>query len=278
MITLKPWGTEESLANLGKRLSIKEGYKSSLMRYTSTDELLYVEDGLVKLEAGPDTDKLVTSWLQDGDRVVMESMTWHRFTGLRESVIFEFMQGEGSAEKHSEGGKLEEAEFRGLLSEFVSLQVKGPVIDLDSAKILSERFKALRRIIGMINGCFDLLHPGHVELFRQARSRCDVLFVAVNTDKSVKALKGNDRPFIPEEGRLAMVGSTRFVDYVVPIEDSTCLALVDAINPDVYVATTEHMGDGPEAREVKMKGGRVDIVKMLPGYHTTDMVRKIRSS
>lgn len=265
------------MANLGKRLVINEGHKSSLMRYASTDELLYVEDGLVKLEAGPGTDKLVTSWLQDGDRVVVESGTWHRFTGLRATVIFEFVQGAVGAETHSEGGRLDEAEFRGLLSEFVSLQSKSPVIDLDTAKVLAGRLKELQRVIGMVNGCFDLLHPGHVELFRQARSRCDVLFVAVNTDNSVKALKGNDRPFVPEEGRLMMVGSTRFVDYVVPIEESTCMALVDAINPDVYVTTTEHMGDGPEAREVKMKGGRVDIVKMLPGYHTTDIARKIRS-
>lgn len=281
----KNWGTEDTVLeqwhSMGyghclKRLTVLEGYRSSIHKHPECSEMLYVEEGTIWFEHGETPDKLTGTWLQEGDRIEVRnclttesSLPWHRFTGIKNSVVFVLSPGRNmGTERHTSSGKVPDDEFKALMRKLVA-SFSDTQIDLERAKIVSEALKQDRKVIGMVNGCFDLLHPGHIELLRQAKARCDVLFVGMNTDKSVKALKGQDRPFVPEAGRMVMLGSNRYVDYVVPIEETTCLSLVDAIQPDVYITTTERTGDGPEAREVKMKGGKVEIVKMLPGYHTT---------
>ena len=127
----------------------------------------------------------------------------------------------------------------------------------------------------MCNGCFDLMHMGHVGLLREAKSRCSTLFVVVNSDASVRALKGGDRPFVPQEARAMTVALNKFVDYVVISDETIHLRAVDAIRPQAYVTTTESGGKGPEAREVLRIGGQVEVVEMLPGYNTTSMAADI---
>ena len=294
MIIPKNWGTEESIVSCErpmdygtglKRLTVLEGHRSSVHKHPECAEVVYVEEGMLWFEVGETPQSMSGRWLQEGDSIevtdrkgvsnVPLSPSWHRFTGIRNSVLFVLSPGRDMGTERygapgSSSGKVPEEEFKALMRKLVSSFSK-PHVDLAQAKLIAENLRQERKVIGMVNGCFDLLHPGHVELLRQARDKCDVLFVAVNTDKSVKLLKGNDRPFVPESGRMVMLGSNRYVDYVVPIDETTCLGLVDAIQPDVYVTTTERTGDGPEAREVKMKGGKVEIVKVLPGYNTTSI-------
>jgi len=118
---------------------------------------------------------------------------------------------------------------------------------------------------------------GHVELLRQARFRCEILFVAVNTDKSVKALKGTTRPFVDEVGRMSMVEACRFVDYVIEADETNCIEIVNAIKPDVYITTTEYGATGPESKEVVKLGGRVEVVEMIKGYNTSSIAQAVKT-
>src|SRR6185369_12617502 len=142
---------------------------------------------------------------------------WHRFTGMRDSVIFECSTHHEDSDsiRHISGGKLSDDEFRSLLTSFFNFENQDRILSPERSGIIAAAHRAEGKKIGMVNGCFDLFHMGHVELLRQARFRCEVLFVAVNNDASVKALKGSSRPHVDEVGRMGVVESCRFVDYVV---------------------------------------------------------------
>jgi rfaE bifunctional protein nucleotidyltransferase chain/domain len=149
------------------------------------------------------------------------------------------------------------------------------VVSLEAARAISDDVKARGGVVGMCNGCFDLMHMGHVGLLREAKARCSTLFVVVNSDASVRAMKGAARPFVPQEARAMMVSLNKFVDYVVISEETTCLKAADAIRPQVYVTTTECSDKSPEAREVLHSGGQVIVIGMLPGYNTTKIATEI---
>jgi len=278
MMTPKNWGMEETIINegyCGKRMRLNVGHRSSIHRHAKKDETFYLEEGLVWFEIGDDPESLMGTWLQEGDRVRIEPGKWHRFSGARESVIFEFSthHEDADSERYTSSSMIPPEEFKALLRKLVADATTGH-LDLERAAVISQHLKDMGNVVGMVNGCFDLLHPGHVELIRQAKERCDVLFVGMNTDKSVKQLKGDGRPFVPEAGRMVMLASNRYVDYVVPVDETTCVILVEAIRPDVYVKTTEHGNTGPEAKAVIKLGGKVIIVEMLPGYHTSSIAGK----
>ena len=127
------------------------------------------------------------------------------------------------------------------------------------------------------NGVFDLLHPGHVDLLHAARGEGDVMLVAVNSDASVKRLKGDSRPVRTEAERALVLAALGAVDAVVVFEQDTPLELIKAVEPDVLVKG----GDYTEATvvgapEVRARGGRVVIVPLTPGQSTTAIVEKLR--
>lgn len=275
MMTPKNWGMEETIVNegyCGKRMRLVVGHRCSIHRHAKKDETFYLEEGLVWFEIGDEPDALMGTWLQDGDRIRIKPDKWHRFSGVRESIIFEFSthHEDSDSERYTSSSMIPREEFQALLRRLVSEADTGHV-DVERASVIAEHLKSMGNVIGMVNGCFDLLHPGHVELLRQAKERCDILFVGMNTDKSVKQLKGDSRPFVPEAGRMVMLATNRYVDYVVPIDDPTCVGLVQAIKPDVYVKTTEHGNTGVEAKEACRLGGKVVVVEMLPEYHTSSI-------
>jgi rfaE bifunctional protein nucleotidyltransferase chain/domain len=171
--------------------------------------------------------------------------------------------------------KVQDNEFKSLLRSYYAFQNKDRILTIEASGVVANELKKRGRVIGMCNGCFDLTHLGHVSLFEQAKSRCDVLFVAVNSDQSVKSLKGPTRPFVDFKGRLGMVASNRFVDYVVMSEKTSHLDVVDAVKPSIYIATTETSSKSPEAREILLYGGKVEVVEMLPNYNTTSIATKI---
>jgi len=281
MINPKPWGLEEEIVNAefcGKRLLAREQHRSSLHVHRKKDEVLYVTDGLVWMEAGEDPDKLVGTWMTEQNKVRIRPGLWHRFSAINgDAVIFEFSthHDEKDSERRQAGGRMEEAEYGGLQASFVKSMISRPVIDLEEARALAEALHAEGHVIGMVNGCFDLLHVGHVELFKQAKGRCETLFVAVNGDESIRRIKGPRRPFVPEEARFLLVAFNKFVDYVVPFREDDCLEVVRAIRPDVYVTTTECAEKSPEARETRKLGGKVEVIQMLPGFSTTKIAEEI---
>jgi D-beta-D-heptose 7-phosphate kinase/D-beta-D-heptose 1-phosphate adenosyltransferase len=153
------------------------------------------------------------------------------------------------------------------------------------AKVLSraaamERVEAWRRQgrrVGFTNGCFDLLHPGHISLLGQARAACDRLVVGLNSDASVKRLKGESRPVQGESARATVLASLASVDLVVLFEEDTPLALIEALRPDVLVKGADYTIDKVVGADlVQGWGGRVVLAELVEGQSTTKTIAKMQ--
>jgi rfaE bifunctional protein nucleotidyltransferase chain/domain len=133
------------------------------------------------------------------------------------------------------------------------------------------------RVVVLTNGCFDLLHPGHLALLESARALGDVLVVAINSDASVRRLKGDGRPLVPEAERAETLLALEPVDRVVVYDEPTPIEVVKALRPDVLVKGADWAEDAIVGREeVEAAGGRVVRVPMVPGRSTTSMLERIR--
>lgn len=140
---------------------------------------------------------------------------------------------------------------------------------------LAEVRRARRRIV-FTNGCFDILHPGHIRLLEAARNLGDVLVLAINTDRSVRANKGNGRPVIPEAERAEVVAALAAVDYVVLFDEPTPREIVTRIKPDVLVKGSDWGANEIVGREeVELAGGRVVSLPLEPGYSTSSIIERI---
>lgn len=143
------------------------------------------------------------------------------------------------------------------------------------ARRLQERHAGQRVVF--TNGCFDLLHPGHVRALEAARALGDLLVVGVNGDASVRRLKGERRPIVPERERAEMVAALRPVDFVTLFEEDTPVETIAALRPDIHVKSGDYRAeDLPESPVVEAGGGRVVIVPFVEGLSTTDLVARIR--
>ncbi|MAE72193.1 MAG: D-glycero-beta-D-manno-heptose 1-phosphate adenylyltransferase [Gemmatimonadetes bacterium] len=135
-----------------------------------------------------------------------------------------------------------------------------------------------KRIV-FTNGCFDLLHHGHVAVLETAASFGDLLVVAVNDDESVRRIKGATRPLLPLEGRTRILAAFESVDLVVPFSEDTPLDTVLALRPDVLVKGHDYLNrEVVGADEVRSWGGVVKLVPMIEGVSTSELVRRIRLS
>lgn len=138
------------------------------------------------------------------------------------------------------------------------------------------RFQRAGRRVVFTNGCFDLLHVGHITLLQQAKRLGDVLIVAVNSDTSVNALKGPGRPITHQRGRARLVAALASVDYVTIFPEATPLNLIKALTPDVLVKGADWATDGIVGSHlVKQRGGRVARIPLLKGYSTTRLIARI---
>jgi D-beta-D-heptose 7-phosphate kinase/D-beta-D-heptose 1-phosphate adenosyltransferase len=148
-----------------------------------------------------------------------------------------------------------------------------PVEELQA--LLKHRRQAAARIV-MTNGCFDLLHPGHVACLAEARKQGDLLVVGLNSDRSVRALKGEGRPIVDQQGRAEMLAALACVDYVVIFDEPSVAGLVGRLLPDVLVKAAEYsVGEVVGHEIVIAHGGRVVPVPMAPGYSTSGLIEKI---
>jgi rfaE bifunctional protein nucleotidyltransferase chain/domain len=128
------------------------------------------------------------------------------------------------------------------------------------------------------NGCFDLLHVGHVRYLEAARSLGDLLVVGINSDEQVRRLKGGGRPYVPERERAETVASLRAVDYVTVFNEPTVTELLLALRPDIHAKGTDYTEETvPERDVVRSYGGRVQIVGDPKDHSSTDMLRKVTS-
>jgi rfaE bifunctional protein nucleotidyltransferase chain/domain len=137
------------------------------------------------------------------------------------------------------------------------------------------RWKAEGKTVVFTNGCYDLLHPGHVRLLEQARSMGDILILALNSDQSVRRLKGATRPLVREMERASLCGALEAVDAVTLFDEDTPRELIAAVLPDILIkgADWAHWIAGRE--EVEAAGGKVLALALEPGYSTTGIVETL---
>ena len=132
------------------------------------------------------------------------------------------------------------------------------------------------RSVALANGCFDVLHVGHVRLLAEARRHCDVLVVALNTDESARASKGPTRPFVPLGERLEVVAALAGVDYVTSFGEPTADALIRALRPALLVKGTDRTPENvPERETLAACGGRVLICGDAKSHSSTDLIRRL---
>ena len=146
-----------------------------------------------------------------------------------------------------------------------------------SRDTLLDRLKQPRaRTLAFTNGCFDILHRGHVEYLAFARSLADALVVAVNSDASVRRIKGAGRPINAEEDRAYVLAALESVDWVTIFDEDTPLDLIRALSPDVLVKGADYSVDQVVgATHVQSAGGRVELAPLVPGRSTSDLLRRI---
>lgn len=136
--------------------------------------------------------------------------------------------------------------------------------------------KRRKKSVVFTNGCFDILHRGHIEYLRKAKSLGDVLIVGINSDSSVREIKGKKRPIVPQDDRAEIIASLEMVDYVLIFKETTPLKVILNLVPDVLVKGGDYTVDKIVGNKiVETAGGRVITVKQVPGRSTKNIIRKI---
>ena len=155
----------------------------------------------------------------------------------------------------------------------------GKIVSQDELVKITAREKSAGRQVVFTNGCFDLLHPGHVRCLAEARALGDVLVVAVNSDRSVRGNKGPERPLVPEQDRAEVLAALASVDYVAIFDEPTPRELIARVLPNILVKGADWAPEQVAGRdEVVAAGGRVISVPLAPGYSTTNLVQRIRNA
>jgi D-beta-D-heptose 7-phosphate kinase / D-beta-D-heptose 1-phosphate adenosyltransferase len=176
-------------------------------------------------------------------------------TLTRDDILADILHG-GSPEKSAFGPGMEKLRPRAALSR-----------ELDSRRRLGQK-------IAFTNGCFDVLHAGHVQYLREARRQADVLVVGLNSDASVRALKGPGRPINPLDARAFVLGSLESVDYVTVFDEATPLELIQTLRPDVLVKGADYRREEVVGADfVEASGGRVHLAQLREGYSTTRLLQ-----
>ncbi len=143
---------------------------------------------------------------------------------------------------------------------------------------ICERERRKGKIVVFTNGCFDILHPAHIRLFKFAKSKGDILVVGINTDKSVQRNKGEGRPVFPLKERVEILSSISYIDYIVPFGSLTPLSLIKAVKPNFIVKGGDYKVELVVGnREVERWGGSVLIFPYIENYSTTEIIEKIKN-
>jgi rfaE bifunctional protein nucleotidyltransferase chain/domain len=156
--------------------------------------------------------------------------------------------------------------------------VTGKLKTLDELISVAALARSSGKIVVFTNGCFDLLHRGHVHVLREAKAAGDLLIVAINSDRSVRAIKGPARPVISETDRLELIAAMEMVEYVILFDELDPSKLIAAIKPDVLAKGGDWGADEVVGAEiVERNGGRVVRVPYLKGYSTSEIIERIRN-
>jgi rfaE bifunctional protein nucleotidyltransferase chain/domain len=155
----------------------------------------------------------------------------------------------------------------------------GSVLSLDELKKTLEDLRGAKKRIVTTNGCFDLLHLGHVRILKQARALGDVLVIGLNSDYSVRRIKGDRRPIVSEKDRAEVLSSLGCVDYVTIFNEDTPTEFLKAVKPDIHVKGSDYTSAQlAETPIVEAGGGKVVIIKLVPDKSTTDIIERIKAT
>ncbi len=147
---------------------------------------------------------------------------------------------------------------------------------IDSLLKILKKLKSKGKTVGFTNGCFDILHPGHIAYLENAGEYADILILGLNSDKSVRKIKGKSRPLVSEEDRARVVSALEAVDYIVIFDEETPYQLIKAIKPDYLFKGADWKVDDVVGKDVvESYGGCVKSIPYLKKYSTTKLIRKI---
>ena len=154
----------------------------------------------------------------------------------------------------------------------------GKVVILDQLLNIVKDLKMHNKVIVTTNGCFDIIHVGHVRYLKQAKALGDVLIVGLNTDRSVRELKGDKRPINQENDRAEVLASLISVDYVVLFDEDTPVELLGKIKPAIHAKGGDYnLNNLPEAKTMEASGGKVVFIPLVEGKSTTNIIEKANS-
>ncbi len=155
--------------------------------------------------------------------------------------------------------------------------IKSKVLELPELKRQLSIWHFFQKKIVFTNGCFDLIHPGHIDYLFQAKKLGDKLLIGLNTDESVRQIKGEHRPITDQYSRSLILASLRFVDGVILFNEATPYNLINEIKPDILVKGSDYKADEIVGSDiVKENGGRIVTIDFLEGYSTSSIIEKIK--
>lgn len=150
---------------------------------------------------------------------------------------------------------------------------------IEEIKKISSNLRKEGKIIVFTNGCFDILHPGHIKVLKKAKSIGDILIVGLNSDKSIRMIKGKKRPIIDQRGRCEILSSLSMVDYIVIFEEKTPEKLIKAILPNFIVKGADYKEEEVVGKDIiERYGGKIVIVPLYKKYSTTNLIKKINEN
>ncbi len=153
------------------------------------------------------------------------------------------------------------------------------ILSRDQLKETVDWCRKQKKTIVATNGCFDILHSGHLQLLNSAKTLGDILIVGINSDLSVKKSKGNDRPLVNEKERAEILANLRAVDFVIVFDEDTAVELLKAIKPDIYVKGGDYNTNNlPEAPVMTSLGGTIKFIELAPGKSSTGLIEKINKT
>ena len=157
-------------------------------------------------------------------------------------------------------------------------RVKNKIFNKNNLLEKLEMWRGAKKKIVFTNGCFDLIHLGHIEVLARSADLGDILIIGVNTDSSIKELKGNNRPIIEEDSRVQQLASLEFVDAVILFNEQTPLELIKVIKPNVITKGGDYNSEQVVGNEIAVKNeGEVIIIPLTQGYSTTSILDKIKN-
>ena len=159
------------------------------------------------------------------------------------------------------------------------MNTKSKIVKLATLKKKIAQLRRRRKKIAFTNGCFDILHAGHVHYLQGAKKADRVLIVGLNNDRSVRKIKGAKRPIVKEQQRASILAALACVDHVILFGEETPLKLIEALKPDILIKGADWKRKGAVGSEsVEANGGKIEYIKYLPGRSSTDIIKRIKKS